>query len=151
MDSAARFLQLPIIRGRFTEIAAVQREQLSYLGLLAERIMAECDDRDKRRAARRIHDAGFPRDKRIELSGVPEVPSVTAVSVVLAGCLARRRVVAWGPPVTSATSATLRDGCATDRVRRRADVDRDRRRPSACRSGRRVPRSPAGRPSGVPE
>jgi IstB-like ATP binding protein len=28
--------------------------------------MAECDDRDKRRAARRIHDAGFPRDKRIE-------------------------------------------------------------------------------------
>jgi len=66
MDSAARFLQLPIIRGRFTEIAAVQREQPSYLGLLAELIMAECDDRDKRRAARRIHDAGFPRDKRIE-------------------------------------------------------------------------------------
>jgi DNA replication protein DnaC len=28
--------------------------------------MAECDDRDKRRAARRTHDAGFPRDKRIE-------------------------------------------------------------------------------------
>jgi DNA replication protein DnaC len=28
--------------------------------------MAECDDRDRRRAARRIHDAGFPRDKRIE-------------------------------------------------------------------------------------
>jgi DNA replication protein DnaC len=28
--------------------------------------MAECDDRDKRRAARRIHDAGFLRDKCIE-------------------------------------------------------------------------------------
>src|SRR5260221_2514111 len=27
--------------------------------------MAECDDRDRRRAARRIHAAGFPRDKRI--------------------------------------------------------------------------------------
>src|SRR3712207_2622908 len=41
--------------------AAAQREQLSYLGLLAELVMAECDDRDKRRATRRIHDAGFPR------------------------------------------------------------------------------------------
>jgi DNA replication protein DnaC len=28
--------------------------------------MAECDDRDRRRAARRIHDAGFSRGKRIE-------------------------------------------------------------------------------------
>jgi IstB-like ATP binding protein len=28
--------------------------------------MAECDDRDRRRAARRIHDAAFPRHKRIE-------------------------------------------------------------------------------------
>jgi hypothetical protein len=44
---------------RFEEIAAAaQREQLSYLGFLAELVMAECDDRDKRRAARRIHDAG---------------------------------------------------------------------------------------------
>ena len=46
--------------------AAAQREQLSYLGFLAELVMAECDDRDRRRAARRINDAGFPRGKRIE-------------------------------------------------------------------------------------
>ena len=60
-------LRLPTIRDRFGEIAAAaEREQLSYLGFLAELVMAECDDRDKRRAARRIHDAGFPRDKRIE-------------------------------------------------------------------------------------
>jgi DNA replication protein DnaC len=60
-------LRLPTIRDRFEEIAAAaEREQLSYLGFLAELVMAECDDRDKRRAARRIHDAGFPRDKRIE-------------------------------------------------------------------------------------
>src|SRR5262249_53205031 len=51
----------------FEEIAAAaQREQLSYLGFLAELMMAECDDRDRRRAARRIHDAAFPRDKRID-------------------------------------------------------------------------------------
>jgi hypothetical protein len=67
IDSGTRVLRLPTIRDRFSEIAAAaQREQLSYLGFLAELVMAECDDRDKRRAARRIHAAGFPRDKRIE-------------------------------------------------------------------------------------
>jgi hypothetical protein len=55
-------LRLPTIRDRFDEIAAaVEREQLSYLGFLAELVLAECDDRDRRRAARRIRDAGFPR------------------------------------------------------------------------------------------
>jgi DNA replication protein DnaC len=67
IDSATRVLRLPTIRDRFTEMAAAaQREQLSYLGFLAELVMAECDDRDKRRAASRVHDAGFPRGKRIE-------------------------------------------------------------------------------------
>ena len=67
IDSGTRVLRLPTIRDRFSEIAAAaEREQLSYLGFLAELVMAECDDRDRRRAARRIHDAGFPRDKRIE-------------------------------------------------------------------------------------
>src|SRR5512132_1442583 len=60
IDSGARVLRLPTIRDRFEEIAAAaEREQLSYLGFLAELVMAECDDRDKRRAARRIHDAGL--------------------------------------------------------------------------------------------
>ena len=67
IDSGTRVLRLPMIRDRVGEIAvAAEREQLSYLGFLAELVMAECDDRDKRRAGRRIHDAGFPRDKRIE-------------------------------------------------------------------------------------
>jgi hypothetical protein len=51
IDSACRMLRLPTIRARFPEIAAAaEREQLSYLGFLAELVMAECDDRDKRRA-----------------------------------------------------------------------------------------------------
>jgi DNA replication protein DnaC len=67
IESGCRMLRLPTIRERFGEIAgAAEREQLTYLGYLAERVMAECDDRDKRRAARRIHDAGFPRPKRVE-------------------------------------------------------------------------------------
>ena len=55
IDSAARVLRLSTIRGRFEEIAAAaQREQLTYLGFLAELVMAECDDRDRRRAARGV-------------------------------------------------------------------------------------------------
>jgi DNA replication protein DnaC len=66
IDSGARVLRLPTIRDRFEEIAAAaDREQLSYLGFLAELVMAECDERDRRRAVRRIREAGFPRDKRI--------------------------------------------------------------------------------------
>src|SRR5512132_2787243 len=88
IDSGARVLRLPTIRDRFEEIAAAaEREQLSYLGFLAELVMAECDDRDKRRAARRIHDAGFPRDKRLEEFDFAANPGVSpAVIHQLATC-----------------------------------------------------------------
>src|SRR5262249_29422276 len=77
IDSGTRVLRLPTIRDRFEEIAAAaHREQLSYLGFLAELVMAERDDRDRRRAARGIHDAGFPRDKRIEEFNSEANPSV---------------------------------------------------------------------------
>src|SRR2546427_11423656 len=88
IDSGARVLRLPTIRDRFEEIAAAaQREQLTYLGFLAELVMAECDDRDRRRAARRIHDAAFPRDKRIDDFDFAANPSVSpAVIHQLATC-----------------------------------------------------------------
>jgi DNA replication protein DnaC len=88
IDSGTRVLRLPTIRDRFEEIAAAaQREQLSYLGFLAELVMVECDDRDKRRAARRIHDAGFPRDKRIEEFDFDANPNVNpAIIHQLATC-----------------------------------------------------------------
>jgi DNA replication protein DnaC len=88
IDSGTRVLRLPTIRERFAEIAAAaEREQLSYLGFLAELMMAECDDRDKRRAARRIHAAGFPRSKRIEEFSFEANPSVSpAVIHQLATC-----------------------------------------------------------------
>ena len=67
IDGGCRTLRLPTIRSRFAEIAAAaEREQLSYLGFLAELVMAECDDRDTRRVARRLAAAGFPRDKRVD-------------------------------------------------------------------------------------
>jgi DNA replication protein DnaC len=88
IDSACRLLRLPTIRARFGEIAAAsEREQLSYLGFLAELVMAECDDRDRRRSVRRITAAGFPRTKRIEefdFTANPAVPP--AVINQLATC-----------------------------------------------------------------
>jgi DNA replication protein DnaC len=88
IDSACRMLRLPTIRARFAEIAtAAEREQLSYLGFLAELVMAECDDRDKRRALRRIHAAGFPRPKRLEEFDYAANPAVNpAVIHQLATC-----------------------------------------------------------------
>ena len=35
----------------------------TYRGLLAELLIAECDDRDRRRSERRIKAASFPREK----------------------------------------------------------------------------------------
>jgi DNA replication protein DnaC len=88
IEQACRMLRLPTIRDRFTEIAAAaDREQLSYLGFLAELVMAECDDRDRRRAARRIHEAGFPRPKRIEEFSFEANPAISpAVIGQLAAC-----------------------------------------------------------------
>jgi len=88
IEQACRMLRLPTIRDRFTEIAAAtDREQLSYLGFLAELVMAECDDRDRRRAARRVHEASFPRPKRIEEFSFEANPAVSpAVIGQLAAC-----------------------------------------------------------------
>ncbi|RKS77586.1 DNA replication protein DnaC [Motilibacter peucedani] len=82
IDGGCRTLRLPTMRSRFAEIAtAAEREQLSYLGFLAELVMAECDDRDTRRAARRLAAAGFPRDKRVDEFDFAANPIVTAAVI----------------------------------------------------------------------
>ncbi|MDX3593781.1 IS21-like element helper ATPase IstB [Streptomyces sp. ID03-2B] len=66
VDQACRMLRLPTIRSQFSEVAEnAEREQMSYLGFLAELLLAECDDRARRRSERRIKAAGFPRDKSL--------------------------------------------------------------------------------------
>jgi DNA replication protein DnaC len=55
------------MRARFDEVAAhAGREQLSYLGFLAELVMAECDDCTTRRTQRRLRAADFPPSKRLD-------------------------------------------------------------------------------------
>jgi len=53
-------LRLPTIRGVLDEVLTVAgKEQLFYQGFLAELVLAQCDDRD-RRSIRRVKAANFP-------------------------------------------------------------------------------------------
>lgn len=64
VDQACRRLRLPTIRAVLDEaITAAIKEQLSYSGFLAELLLAEVDDRDRRSSARRVKAAQFPREK----------------------------------------------------------------------------------------
>ena len=64
VDQACRSLRLPTVRMRFEEVVtAAEKEQLTYRGFLAELLLAEYDDRSRRRSARRVKAAGFPREK----------------------------------------------------------------------------------------
>jgi DNA replication protein DnaC len=64
VDQACRVLRLPTIRGQVGDaLIAAEKEQLSYRGFLAELLLAECDDRSRRRSIRRVKAAGFPREK----------------------------------------------------------------------------------------
>jgi len=64
IDTACRQLRLPTVRDMVTEMVTVaEKEQLTYQGFLAELLLAECDDRTRRRSVRRVKAAGFPRDK----------------------------------------------------------------------------------------
>lgn len=64
IDQACRRLRLPTIRAVGDDaVAAATKEQLTYQGFLAELLLAEVDDRDRRSTLRRIKSAGFPREK----------------------------------------------------------------------------------------
>jgi DNA replication protein DnaC len=88
IDSASRLLRLPTMRDRYAEIAdAAGREQLSYRAFLAELLLAECDDRDARRAVRRVHEAGFPRAKALADFDFNANTAINPATInTLAGC-----------------------------------------------------------------
>nr|WP_269433546.1 ATP-binding protein [Nonomuraea sp. SBT364] len=85
---ARQRLRLPTIRGQFVELAAAApRGQLSYLGFLAELLMAECDYRARKAADRRIKMARFPRQKSLREFDFDANPNVDpAVIHTLADC-----------------------------------------------------------------
>ena len=66
-DSALRRLRLPTMRAVLGDaITAAEKGQLSYVGFLAELLLAEVDDRDRRSTIRRVASAGFPRPKFLD-------------------------------------------------------------------------------------
>lgn len=82
IHAATLELHLPTVRaeaGRLAELA--QRSQLSYLAFLTEVLAAEVDDRAERRRTRRIHEARFPRIKRLDDFDLGAAPSVNAATV----------------------------------------------------------------------
>ncbi len=88
VDTACRVLRLPTIRDQFAEAAdKAEREQLTYRGFLAELLMAECEDRDRRRAERQVRGAGFPRAKWLADFDFDANPGISpAVINTLATC-----------------------------------------------------------------
>jgi DNA replication protein DnaC len=88
IDQACRMLRMPTIRNSFTDYAdRAGREQMSYRGFLAELLLAECDDRARRRSERRIKAAKFPREKSLRAFDFDANPNIdSAVIHTLAKC-----------------------------------------------------------------
>ena len=82
VEQACRRLRLPTMRAVMEEAVKVaEREQLSYTGFLAEVLLAECDDRDRRSVERRVRGAGFPRQKWLSDFDFEANPNVNPATI----------------------------------------------------------------------
>ena len=82
VDQGCRRLRLPTIRAVLDEALNVAgKEQLSYQGFLAELLLAECDDRDRRSSIRRVKAANFPRDKWLGDFDFDANPNINAATI----------------------------------------------------------------------
>src|SRR5215213_4904201 len=78
--AAATTLQLPTIRTRAGPLAAAATKQpLSHKTFLAEVLTAECDERDTRRRVRLVHQAKFPRTKRVTDFDTTRIPDLLGI------------------------------------------------------------------------
>ena len=67
IEQACRILRLPTIREHHARVAeAAARQKAGYKGFLVELLAIECDEREDRRKARLVREAGFPRPKRLD-------------------------------------------------------------------------------------
>ena len=82
IEQACRTLRLPTIRDRFPELlAAAQREQLTYEAFVSDLLLAECEDRDRRRSVRRVRAAGFLREKHLADLNFDANPNVNPATI----------------------------------------------------------------------
>jgi DNA replication protein DnaC len=87
IGAATRELRLPVIRADAARLAdEAKRAKQTYLAFLAEVLSAEVDDRIERRRRRRVHEAGFPRLKRLADFDIDAAPTINpALLATLAG------------------------------------------------------------------
>ena len=82
IGAATRELRLPVVRAEGAHMAEVaQRAQATYLAFLAEVLAAEVDARAERRRQRRVHEARFPRLKRLADFDLAAAPSVNPATI----------------------------------------------------------------------
>lgn len=88
IDQACRMLRLPTIRSTFEQaVHDATKDGLAYSAFLAELLMAECDDRSRRRSERRVKAANFPREKSLRAFDFDANPDIDpAVVHQLATC-----------------------------------------------------------------
>jgi DNA replication protein DnaC len=80
--AATKTLQLPTIRAQAGQLAAAAAKQrLSHKAFLAEVLTAECDERDARRRIRLVHEAKFPRTKRLADFDHTRIPDLTPATL----------------------------------------------------------------------
>jgi DNA replication protein DnaC len=82
IEAATRELRLPGIRTQAGRLATeAQRAKVTYLGFLADVLSVEVDDRAERRRSRRIHEARFPRLKRLADFDFDAAPTVNPATI----------------------------------------------------------------------
>ena len=125
VQAATRELHLPAIREHAGRLAAqAQRAKATYLAFLADTLSVEVDERAEHRRRRLIHEARFPRIKRIaefDFDAAPTVNPATVATLAAGGYLdAGEPVVLLGNSGTGKTHLLIGLGVA------------------ACEQGRRV-------------
>lgn len=68
-------------RGRGEMLVAAKKERRTYQGFLAELLLGACDERDRRRSARRVKATGFPQDKWVGDFDFAANPSVNPATI----------------------------------------------------------------------
>ena len=125
VEAATRELHLPAIREHAVRLAAqAQRAKATYLGYLADTLSVEVDDRGERRRRRLVHEARFPRIKRLadfNFDAAPTINPATIATLAAGGYLdAGDPIVLIGDSGTGKTHLLIALGIA------------------ACEQGRRV-------------
>jgi DNA replication protein DnaC len=125
VHAATHVLHLPAVREHAGRLATeAQRAKATYLGYLADTLAVEVDDRAERRRQRLIHEARFPRIKRLadfDFDAAPTINPATIATLAAGGYLAAGEPVVFiGDSGTGKTHLMIALGIA------------------ACEHGRRV-------------